>query len=286
MTGRSLAVAACFAFLNILDPFSAASDPAHVWDEAVLILDEIRSETSIDMGFAGLEAYQRTDIIFEEITEGDLKRFVSFLSVFQEETGKYPPGFFAKGELTKVVFVKKLFYESQPAQGVYRFPEAVMYFDIYRDFGNEPAQRHGIHHEVFHMIDISLRRRFNLGEAQVLVELKEGSERLGMMKDPYGWEALNESGFKYERVGRWHKGRNELNFFAPPKAGFATDYGFVSMEEDMAEVYACLFIESENRLLHQWAQKDRILAAKIQKMKTMLQLFSPLIDKHFWEDPI
>jgi hypothetical protein len=236
------------------------------------IIGRIKTRHAIELVFENVRGQPLKDVIFEEISYREYKRLAAFLKVFEEELGKYPQGYFKEAALAKVIFVKKLFFEGEPAQGIYLYPQSLMFFDIYRDFGNKLSQRHSIHHEIFHMVDTSLRRAGLLWSGEAATG------------DFYGWAGLNDPSFKYEKVGRWHKGRNELNFLAPPKAGFATDYGFISMAEDMAEVYACLFVESESRLLHQWAQKDAILKAKIAAMKTILEKFSPQVNSRFWEE--
>jgi len=229
------------------------------------IIDGIQASHKIELIYQDPKRYQVPEVIFEEISNKDLSRFVSFLVIFQEEISKYPGTFFENSDLFKVVFVKKLFYQNKPAQGVYRTPEGYMFFDIYRDYQNTLTQRHNIHHEIFHMIDASLRRR-----------------RQDASVDAYGWKGLNAADFQYQKEGVWHQDRSKVDFYGPPQKGFATPYSLTSIEEDMAEVYACLFVKSQQRLIETWAKKDEILQNKIEKMKEILREFCPQIDAKFW----
>jgi len=226
--------------------------------EAIFL--KLEESHGIDASYQNLRSYRIRNAVFDEIEEGEAGRFLAFLKVFSREIDKYPAGFFRKGGLFKVLFVKKLFFEKQPAQGVYRHPEGYMLFDIYRDFGNELNQRHGIHHEIFHMIDTTMPAD---------------------PRDP--WSSFNEPDFVYEKQGRWHGERNKANYFAPQRLGFVTDYALVSAVEDKAEVYACLFVPSQSRLIHKWQKKDPVLAKKISHIKGLLQQYYPKITPDFWQ---
>ena len=226
--------------------------------EAIFL--KLEASHGIDCAYKDMAFYRIRDVVFDEIEEGEALRFLAFLKVFSQEIDKYPAGFFRKGGLFKVFFVKKLFINDQPAQGIYRHPEGYMLFDIYRSFGNELAQRHGIHHEIFHMIDTT------------------------MPADPLDpWGSFNDPEFVYEKQGRWHGERNKANYFAPHQLGFVTDYALVSAIEDKAEVYACLFVPAQSRLIHKWQREDPILAKKITHLKGLIQQYSSEITPDFWQ---
>ncbi|MBZ0167223.1 MAG: hypothetical protein K8I00_10495, partial [Candidatus Omnitrophica bacterium] len=101
------------------------------------------------------------------------------------------------------------------------------------------------------------------------------------------WEDLNAPDFEYIKKGKVHidSEPNEANYFAPTRKGFVTYYAMMTPHEDKAEVFACLFVRSQNRLIHRWAEKDSILRKKIQYIKDFLNTYSDgAIDDQYLSD--
>lgn len=197
--------------------------------------------------------FQDTGMVFEEAGPSDYKRLYRYVRLFDEEIRKYPADFFRSENLKEVYFVKKLFHRENNAEGLYDYRKKVIFFDFARQGGGALASRHNIHHEIFHALDTNT------------FKWKEQD-----------WEDLNEPGFEYVKTGKvlLDGEKNESNYFAPKRKGFVTYYAMTSAYEDKAEVFACLFIQSQNRLMHQWALNDPILANKIETIKRFLKEYS------------
>jgi len=255
--------------LVLIDLFSVSSlslaAPDKIRQEIQQIAVELQQSHGLNLVWENIDRIKVKGLEFEGVSSRDLPRFLAFLLIFREEISKYPSDFFKPSGLSKVIFVKKLFIESIPAHGIYSLTRGYMFFDIYRDYSNQLIERHGIHHEIYHMIATSIWI-----DPQIL---------------PQGWEGLNGPDFKYEKEGRWHDDQNKVNFFAPPQLGFATDYAMSSAEEDQAEIFACLMVKSQRRLIEEWGEKDPILSRKIAAMKKILQVYSPSMDASFWGAP-
>ena len=95
-------------------------------------------------------------------------------------------------------------------------------------------------------------------------------------QEKVGWEELNASDFEYVRKGKVHVDPepNQANYFAPTRKGFVTYYAMMSPYEDKAEVFACLFVRSQSRLIQRWAAKDDILQKKISYLKQFLNIYT------------
>src|SRR5262245_51741355 len=144
-------IAGVLVLINLVgfSPKSLAAAAETPRQEIQRIFDRLEESHGLHLVWENIDAFKRKDISFEAISGPDVPRFLSFLRVFQEEIDRYPADFFKPSGLTRVIFVKKLFKQSEPAHGVYQLPMGHMYFDIYRTFRNKQVQRHSIHHEIF-----------------------------------------------------------------------------------------------------------------------------------------
>ena len=203
--------------------------------------------------------YRLVKTQFDLAEDGDDEALLSYIRIFSEELYKYPPSFFKKVELTRVGFVKKLFHNDKIAEGLYSDQAGVILFDFSRRLGrNDSAQRHSIHHEIFHMIDNK-----NLGKEDVL------------------WQGFNTPDWAYD--SDWAKKRDaESDVFTSPNPGFVTNYSMAKLDEDKAEVYACLMIPSQHRLIQRWSDSDQGIRKKIQYMKDFIQFFCPEMGEEYW----
>lgn len=233
------------------------SRPQLIFRNKILkIVEQVREEHHLDVKFEDLdrERFQRESLVFREAEPQDYGRMYRFLSLLHDELQKYPPGFLRPRQLQVIYLVKGLFNDDKNAQGIYDYRNKIIFFDFARQFGGELAQRHNIHHEFFHVIDTNSF-------------YWQGKE---------DWEDLNPPGFQYAGKGKVHidPERNESNYFAPNKKGFVTYYAMMSPFEDKAEVFACLFVRSQNKLIHRWAEKDRILRRKIAFIQEFLTAYT------------
>ncbi len=201
---------------------------------------------------------------FQPATPKDLPRLNSYLSIFELEISKYPDQFFRSIGLKRIIFVKNLFYKELPAQGLYNDSTKTLYFNFSDTRGGRLALRHNVHHEIYHVI----HSHFDINPDDT-------------------WHNLNIPDFKYTHRGRHHQvvATQSENYFSPDIPGFVTDYAMTSAEEDQAEVFACLFIQSQSRLMHKWAVKDEVLANKIRFIKqALLDISDQVINESYWHE--
>ncbi len=198
---------------------------------------------------------------FTEVPSSEYRRLNDYLSLFEEEINKYPSGFFADQDVRGVGLVRALFSSQKAAQGLYNEQARIMFFDISRYNRNKAQQRHAIHHEIFHMM-----------------LQKKGYPLLNEQ-----WAELNTPGFSYGKQTKPLRELNPYNVSAPNQLGFVTYYAMQSVQEDQAEVFACLMQEKHRRLIEQWAVKDSVLAAKIQMIKDFAQYYHPEMDETYWK---
>ena len=202
-------------------------------------------------------------IYFKLLEHEDLVALDAYLKLFEEEVNKYPPTFFRDREIRGIGLVKYLFVKKKQAQGVYSSGLRIMFFDILRYGNNKAQQRHGIHHELFHMMAFQSPSYVPFKDAQ--------------------WGATNAQHFKYGDPKISRNKRNPYNQYAPQEPGFVTYYAMTSMEEDKAEVFACLMQAKHKKLIEEWQQKDQVMRQKISQMKAFVAHYCPDMNEEFWK---
>ncbi len=193
----------------------------------------------------------------------EYKILLRYLLLFEEEIQKYPKKFFVDGRLKGIVLVKTMFNKENPAEGIYDYKTKMIYMDFLRSQGRKIAQQHNIHHEIYHFIEYEAIGR-------------RGWQDLKWMK-------FNPEGFKYGHLEEFGKNARTDLKYSSQEAGFVSPYSMTAMKEDKAEIFACLMVESQHKLMHKWAIKDRILENKIKYMKDFMSLFSDHIDEQFFD---
>ena len=199
---------------------------------------------------------------FTAVSGEDYDHLNDYLALFVDEISKYPPGFFKAREVRAIGLVTRLFYEGKPAQGLYSSRARVMFFDVSRFINNKALARHSIHHELFHMMAL---------------------QTPGYALNDGRWAAFNPEGFVYGPEKKSLGAANPYNPHAPDEPGFATYYAMTSVEEDKAEVFACLMQEVNRTLMTVWAKKDQALRQKIQAMKDFVAIYCPQMNESYWK---
>ena len=199
---------------------------------------------------------------FTGISPEEYKDLEQYLQLFEEEILKYPPSFFTARDVRGIALVKYLFFDGRPAQGIYFSNDHVMFFDVIRKNENKAAQRHSIHHELFHMMAMQ-------------------TPGYTPLKDDL-WTSWNNPGFRYGKRPHLTQATNPYNHFAPHEPGFVTYYAMTSVEEDKAEVFACLMQASHKKLIEKWMIKDQILLKKIHTIKAFVQYYCPEMNEGYW----
>ncbi len=141
-----------------------------------------------------------------------------------------------------------------------------MFFDFLRFADNKALKKHSIHHELFHMMAMQT----------------PGYE---FMKDDV-WLLMNPEEFVYGEQIKPLGEVNPYNLQAPNQLGFVTDYAMASIEEDKAEVFACLMQKAHKRLVYQWAQKDELMRQKIQAIKDFVAAYCPEMNEAYWNQSL
>ncbi|PIW64719.1 MAG: hypothetical protein COW13_00590, partial [Candidatus Omnitrophica bacterium CG12_big_fil_rev_8_21_14_0_65_50_5] len=126
---------------------------------------------------------------------------------------------------------------------------------------NKALKRHSIHHELFHMMAM---------------------QTPGYQTEEKSWSDWNPAGFAYgEQTKSWRE-LNPVNTGAPNQLGFVTDYAMTSVEEDKAEVFACLMQDKHRMLITRWAEKDAVIRKKIQAIKDFVAACCPQMGEGYW----
>lgn len=187
-------------------------------------------------------------------SDADLKKYTV---IFVKEWSRYPPSFVAKSKIKKIVFCEGLKINEQVRGAAPAFDLEAMYYDPVLGNYNEHFQRNVVHHEFFHMVDW----------------------RMGLFRKDSVWSALNPAGFKYGDGGSKMRtnGVGELTTDIP---GFLTPYGTSAIEEDKAELFSHLIVDT--KFVTDQAVKDAALASKIKELKKRMKGFDPAMDDKFW----
>jgi hypothetical protein len=187
----------------------------------------------------------------------EAKALENYASLFAPEFNLYPPGLVKRSKLKRVVLCSELSFAGQRRNAVPDFGQDTLYLDVSR--GSKPYLRSVIHHEYYHIIDYQ----------------DDGS----VYRDER-WEALNPADFKYGTGGRNAQNIKTTSVLTDRYPGFLNHYSTTGVEEDKAEVFANLIVNSAR--VEEQAKKDRVLQTKVGRMKELMAAFCPDINEDFW----
>ncbi len=188
----------------------------------------------------------------------DFSNLLSYAVLACEEFKKYPQSYILKIKLGSVIFVKNLSIKGQARQSIPDYFKESLVLDFEGIRYDKTYLRHVIHHELYHMIE----QEFNDD---------------AYWKDP-NWARLNLKNFKYGSGGINARSSN-MFLLTHPEKGFVNLYSMSGLEEDKAEVYACLFIRSERQKVMEWTKTDSILRSKVRYMSNFLKQIDYLISQ-------
>lgn len=177
--------------------------------------------------------------------------------LFVKEWQRYPASLFKKARVRKLFIGAKLSMNGQFRAAVPAFENETMFYDAELGSHRPDYQRVVIHHELFHMID----------------------QRMGTMRRDPEWAELNPKDFRYGDGGHLMRtnGAGELTDKLP---GLLTPYGASAVEEDKAELFAHLLVNPD--FVQRQAEKDPVLAKKIELLKKRLLNFDENMGASFW----
>lgn len=193
------------------------------------------------------------DIKFTQLTSADLPSLKVYLRVFAEEFNKYPPAFVKSCGVDTIVFTKDMTVNGQQRNAIPDSEARRLYFDPFGGDHSENYQRHVVHHEYFHVADHILNAA-------------------AVVADP-NWASLNDPKFSYGGGGHTARGGDQGGA-TNREPGFWNRYSTSGIEEDKAEIFACLLIPSEMNLLEQRCRQDAILDAKVRHMKNFVRYYA------------
>ena len=259
-----------FIFSLIIFLFLSTTNIAKAQDEKIskvekriqIITNHIQKKYGVKALYKNIPESVSPKYVYSQAEKKDMHKLLRYLKVFYQELSKYPKSFFKGKDLHSIIFVKKLFLEEKPAEGLYLYKSKQIFFDFSRNESNVLSKRHSIHHEFYHMMDI----------------MQPG------WRDPI-WNTFNDPEFVYgkESVKNMEKKRGRGHQILRERKGFITPYSMKSAEEDKAEIYACLLIKSQNKILQKWEKDDEILKKKTDYIKNRIEEFCSDMNEKYWE---
>jgi hypothetical protein len=188
------------------------------------------------------------------------KELQEYAGLFAAEFALYPTDLVRRSQLKRVVLCGGLSFAGQRRNAIPDYEHDTLYLDVSRGTDNKTYLRKVIHHEFFHVIDYQ----------------DDGS----VYKDER-WEALNPSKFKYGSGGKAAQDLRHTSVLTDKYPGFLNHYSTTAVEEDKAEVFANLIVDP--KYVEGRVKKDRVLKAKVERMKELLVKFCPDVNDRFWE---
>jgi putative zinc-binding metallo-peptidase len=183
-----------------------------------------------------------------------------YTSLFAPEFALYPPELVQQSQLKRVVLCSELSFAGQRRNAIPDYDHDSLYLDVSRAAYNKPYLRKVIHHEFFHIVDY---------------------RDDGRVYDDQRWASLNPAEFKYGDCGPAPQGISDTSVLTNMLPGFLNHYSTTAVQEDKAEVFANLIVDLE--YVEYRARRDRVLNAKVERMKELLARFCPEMNDKFWE---
>jgi hypothetical protein len=187
------------------------------------------------------------------------KALDDYSTLFASEFTLYPPDFVKRSQLRRVVLSSELSFAGQRRNAIPDYEHNTLYLDVSRGTYSKPYLRKVIHHEFFHIVDYR----------------DDGS----VYSDPR-WESLNPPQFRYGSGGRRAQDLQQTSVLTDKFPGFLNHYSTTGVEEDKAELLANLIVDPE--YVEGRARMDRLLGAKVERLKELLVSFSPDMNDAFW----
>jgi len=202
---------------------------------------EIHSSKSIN-GLKYLKAIKPFDVGIKDNNvscfNSSEKNIEKKLPIIEKNLNKYSSIFLNKINLKYIVMCENLSVSQIRAAGVPNITTRTLVVDI--KFNEEHFER-VLHHEIFHMINDSHKKKFLFEE----------------------WKNFNNSEFKYAKCSTCSD-RLGLSLLKENK-GFVSEYSMSTASEDMAEVFS--FLITDKKKIENKALKDPILNKKILFLK-------------------
>lgn len=237
----------------------AACAPGAPAEPALKELDAVATRYRIEVVSTGPRfpvALKTGTIDGKAADEGALR---AYAPLFVAEFALYPVELVRKARLKRVVLCGELSFAGQRRNAIPDWANDTLYLDVSRGADNKTYLRKVIHHEFFHIIDYRDDGRVYQDER---------------------WAALNPTGFTYGSGGRTVQYLRTTSVLTTEYPGFLNHYSTTGVEEDKAEVFANLIVDPT--YIDDRAAQDRVIRAKVARMKELLAEFCPEMDDRFW----
>jgi hypothetical protein len=188
------------------------------------------------------------------------ERAAYFLALVVHEFSVYPADFFRGTKLVSIVLCTDLTLDSQPRGAIPDFVHNILYLDVDSGSIDQFYQRRGMHHELFHIVD-----------------LRDD----GKLYKDNEWLAINADSFHYGNGGVSLQSDSTSGNLLDKEAGFLSNYSMSGVEEDKAELFSFLIVSP--KFVEKRAERDRMLASKVERMKSLLVSFCPQLNDSFWQ---
>jgi len=239
-----------------LPPISMLVEPARKYEE----LKELESAYKIEIVTACPTFPVKTTYGAIDGAAADDESLEPYAGLFSAEFGLYPTNLIKRAQLKRVVLCKNLSYIGQRRGAIPDWEHDTLYLDVEFGAHSKPYLRKAIHHEFFHIIDF---------------------RDDGMVYQDERWSSLNPTAFRYGNGGKSARGNGE-SVLTDKYPGFLNHYSTTGVEEDKAEVFANMIVDYayvQNRALN-----DRVIKAKVERMRELLASFCPEMNAKFWEN--
>lgn len=178
---------------------------------------------------------EKTDHTWPDVTYDlctDSTEIFNYLSLLYQEYKKYPPGFFEKIRIKKIIVCKNLALRDQYRAAIPdpKKNSVVLSLNGQKGIFTEYYLTYVMHHELHHCTEFSLWKSM-------------------IYKWPE-WNKLNSKNFKYQKGGSvaYKKENTAVNWLGSthPHEGFINLYSTTGPEEDRSELMAMLMTEKGN----------------------------------------
>ncbi len=206
-----------------------------------------RSQTSNTQGVLG------DRLRFDAPSREEVARYSA---IFVFEFGAYPVTFIQATDLDRIVLCRRLEYQGRPVQAL--TGGGTLFLDVVAARYNRLYERAVIHHEFFHIVDMSDDRRY---------------------VDPT-WERINPTTFRYSGDAWSLRSDDGVWHLDDSLVGFLNRYSTAAVEEDKAEIFAHMMVQPQE--VQRRAEGDVIIRSKSDAMRGLLRRMSPDMDDGFW----
>lgn len=192
--------------------------------------------------------------------KGEPKNLEQYVPLFVREFTLLPVSLIQKSKLKRIILCEELSFVGQRRNAVPDWEHDDLYLEVSRGAKYPRYLATVIHHEFFHIVDY-----------------KDD----GLVYKDDAWSALNPKDFKYGNGGKNAQSNGSTSMLTTKFPGFLTHYGTTGVEEDKAELYAHLIVNSA--VVKDRIKTDAVLKAKVARMKSLLKSFCPSMNDDFWK---